>query len=205
MKDILPKQINELSDLLSSIPGIGIKTAERIAFYMTTSKDNIVEKLIEVLINIRDNVKVCSECGMVSDTDPCSICSSNERNKKVICVVEKPSDVVMIEKTGEFNGLYHVLGGVISPLEGVGPSDIRIQKLVERVEKLGIEEVFFALDPDSEGETTMTFIISKLRNMSDLKITTIAKGIPVGGNIEYSDPYTLSKAIRFRTKLNDNL
>jgi len=205
MKEILPKQIESLINILSTIPGIGSKTAERISFYIITSKDNMVQKLIDVFSDIKENIKICSECGMISDTDPCHICLSPDRNREIMCVVEKPTDVITIEKTGEYNGLYHVLWGVISPLEGVGPSDINISKLIERIKKLGIKEVFFALDPDSEGETTMAFIVSKLRDIGDLSITTIARGIPLGGNIEYSDMYTLSRAIRFRTKLNDNL
>lgn len=197
--DILPRSVKEMIEVLSDISGIGPKTAERIALFIITSKSDIVTRLSNAIEKLKNEVKVCSECGMVSDTDPCVICSSPERNRKVICVVEKPSDVLVIEKTEQYDGLYHVLGGVISPLDGIGPEDLPINKLIDRIKKLEVEEVFFALDPDSEGEITTSYIVSLIRKSDiDVRITSIAKGIPLGGNIEYSDILTLSRAIKNR-------
>ncbi len=200
--DILPKSLEDLVKILNEIPGIGPKTAERIAFFIVVSKSDFIEKLLNSLSKVKSEIKVCSECGMVSDSDPCKICSSSDRDKQIICVVEKPNDVLVIEKTEEFNGVYHVLGGVISPIEGIGPRDISIDKLISRIVSNNVKELFFALDPDAEGETTLSFIVSIVRKMNiNLTFTSIAKGIPMGGNIEYSDPFTLSKAIKSRSKI----
>lgn len=201
--DIFPKSVNDLIEVLSEIPGIGPKTAERMAFYITISKNSIIDKLLYSLSKVKEEVKICSECGMVSDTDPCRICSSPSRDSSIVCVVEKPNDVITIEKTGEFNGVYHVLGGVISPVEGVGPSDLSIDKLLSRIVKNKVKEVFLALDPDTEGETTSSYIISLVKQKGiDVVFTSIAKGIPMGGNIEYSDLLTLSKAIKNRNRID---
>ncbi len=201
--DIFPKSVNDLIEVLSEIPGIGPKTAERMAFYITISKNSIIDKLLYSLSKVKEEVKICSECGMVSDTDPCRICSSPSRDSSIVCVVEKPNDVITIEKTGEFNGVYHVLGGVISPVEGVGPSDLSIDKLLSRIVKNKVREIFLALDPDTEGETTSSYIISLVKQKGiDVVFTSIAKGIPMGGNIEYSDLLTLSKAIKNRNRID---
>ncbi len=200
--EIFPRVLKNLSEVLSEIPGIGPKTAEKISFFMVSSKSNYIDKLVEILKIVKSSLVVCSECGLISEKDPCSICSSSERDTEILCVVEKPNDAIPIEKTGEFNGLYHVLGGVISPMEGIGPGDLKIQQLLNRIQKLNIKEIFIALDPDSEGEITTSFISSKVREkFPDITITTIAQGIPLGGNIEYSDIHTLSKAIRLRNRL----
>ncbi|MCX8028477.1 MAG: recombination mediator RecR [Brevinematales bacterium] len=200
--EILPKSIEELVDILSEIPGIGPKTAERISFHILMSKDKLLDRLTYSLEKVKKEIKICSECGMISDTNPCKICSSPERDMKIICVVEKPNDVVAIEKTEHYNGIYHVLGGVISPIEGIGPSDISIDKLMERITRNKVEEVFFALDPDSEGETTISYITSLIQKRGiNVKMTSLAKGIPLGGNIEYSDTLTLSRAIKNRNKI----
>ncbi|MFN4245067.1 MAG: recombination mediator RecR [Brevinematia bacterium] len=200
--NILPKGLEDLIGILSEIPGIGPKTAERIAFFIVVSKDNFIDKLLDSISNLKNTIKLCSECGIISDSDPCKICSSYDRDKEVICVVEKANDVLVIEKTGEFNGVYHVLGGVISPIEGVGPKDISIDKLISRITKNNVRELFFALDPDAEGETTISFIVSIIKKMNiNVSFTSIAKGIPLGGNIEYSDLLTLSRAIKNRNKI----
>jgi recombination protein RecR len=200
--DIIPKEVENLIKILTEIPGIGNKTAERIAIYLITSKDNLIDKFLTTFQSVKDNIKTCSECGMISDTDPCKVCSSPERNKNVICIVEHPTDVIVIEKTGEFNGVYHILGGVISPIEGIGPGDLNIDKLIDRINKYNVEEIFIALDPDAEGETTTSFLVSIIRKVNpNISITSIAKGIPLGGNIEYSDLLTLSRAIKFRNKI----
>lgn len=201
--DILPKSVKEMIEVLSDIPGIGPKTAERIALFIITSKLDMVSRLSNAVERLKNEVKVCSECGMISDTDPCVICSSPERNSKIICIVEKPSDVLAIEKTDQYDGLYHVLGGVISPLEGVAPEDLPIDKLIDRIKKLGVEEVFLALDPDADGEITANYIVSYIRKYKiDVRITSIAKGVPLGGNIEYSDTNTLSRAIKNRSEVD---
>ncbi|MGB9620885.1 MAG: recombination mediator RecR [Brevinematia bacterium] len=200
--DIIPKEVENLIKILTEIPGIGNKTAERIAIYLITSKDNLIDKFLTTFQSVKDNIKTCSECGMISDSDPCKVCSSPERNKNVICIVEHPTDVIVIEKTGEFNGVYHILGGVISPIEGIGPGDLNIDKLIDRINKYNVEEIFIALDPDAEGETTTSFLVSIIRKVNpNISITSIAKGIPLGGNIEYSDLLTLSRAIKFRNKI----
>lgn len=200
--EILPRSIEDLVEVFNQFPGIGQKTAERMAFYLIVSKENLIDKLLNSLNLVKSEIKICSECGMISDSDPCKICSSPERDKSIICVVEQPSDVLVIEKTDEFNGVYHVLGGVISPIEGVGPGDLSIDKLIRRIKENNAREVFFALDPDSEGETTTSFITSLIKkNQIDVVITTIAKGVPLGGNIEYSDLLTLSRAIKGRSRV----
>lgn len=200
--EILPRSIEDLVEVFNQFPGIGQKTAERMAFYLIVSKENLIDKLLNSLNLVKSEIKICSECGMISDSDPCKICSSPERDKSIICVVEQPSDVLVIEKTNEFNGVYHVLGGVISPIEGVGPGDLSIDKLIRRIKENNAREVFFALDPDSEGETTTSFITSLIKkNQIDVVITTIAKGVPLGGNIEYSDLLTLSRAIKGRSRV----
>lgn len=200
--NIIPKSVESLIKILTEIPGIGSKTAERIAIYLITSKEPLIDKFLNAFQEVKGEVKICSECGMISDSNPCKICSSSERDRKLICVVESPIDVITIEKTGEFNGIYHILGGVISPIEGIGPGDLNIEKLIDKINKYNANEVFIALDPDAEGETTSSFLASIIRkNNPIVKITSIAKGIPLGGNIEYSDLLTLSRAIKFRNKI----
>ncbi|MEN2998102.1 MAG: recombination mediator RecR [Brevinematia bacterium] len=200
--EILPKSLENFIEILSEISGIGPKTAERVAFHIVTAKNDFITRLIESLSKIKEEIRICSECGIISDSDPCKICSSPNRDKTIICVVEKSSDVLAIEKTNEFNGIYHVLGGVIAPLEGIGPDDISIDKLLRRIKEKNIKEVFFALDPDAEGETTTSFIVTLIRKANiNVTTTSIAKGVPLGGNIEYSDLLTLSKAIKGRSRI----
>lgn len=201
--EIAPISIQDLIEILSQIPGIGHKTAERIAFYIVVFKGKeFLHDLINKLIEVQRKIKICSECGLISENDPCPVCTSPIRRKTVICVIEKSNDAILIEKTNEFKGLYHVLGGVISPIEGMGPGELNIPKLMERIKSLNVEEVFIAMDPDSEGEITTAYLATKIKELKpEITITTIAKGIPMGGNIEYSDIYTLSRAIRSRNRL----
>lgn len=196
-----PKLFVRLTELLQFLPGIGKKSAERIAFYLLSNVENgkkIAESLEEVLYKI----KFCSKCGNITVEDPCAICSSPQRDKKKICVVEKPMDVFAIERSGVYDGLYHVLGGLISPLDDRGPDDIRIALLVTRVKGEEFEEIIIATNPTTEGEATAMYICESLRPFG-VKITRIAQGIPVGTDLDFADDITLLRAMEGRREVKD--
>lgn len=194
--EALERAIEELAKL----PGTGRKSAQRIAIHLLKQPDEQVRKLTDALVQLKESVTRCSVCGTITDRDPCSICSNFKRKNGVICVVEDFQDVYIIEKTNEFLGRYHVLGGTISPLENVGPDNLRIKELLERIadEEEPVDEVILALNPDAEGEAT-SYYINKLLANYDVKVTRIAYGIPMGTELEFIDEATLSRAFASRT------
>lgn len=192
--------IGRLIDEFSKLPGIGRKSAQRLAFHVLHMGESEVASLAQAIIEAKSKTKYCSECGNITDVDPCMLCSNERRNKSVICVVEDPRDVIAMERTKEFSGLYHVLHGVISPMEGIGPEDIKLKELLIRLQNNDIKEIIIATNPTIEGEATAMYI-SKLVKPSGIKVTRIAHGIPVGGDLEYADEVTLSKALEGRREL----
>ena len=192
--------VQELIDELGRLPGIGPKSAQRIAFHILQTESFDVTRLAEVLIEVRDKVHFCSICGNVSEQETCSICRDPRRQQTVICVVEEAKDVVAIERTREFRGLYHVLGGAISPIDGIGPDNLRIRELMQRLADVNITEVIIATDPNLEGEATATYL-SRLLNTLQIRVTRLASGLPVGGDLEYADEVTLGRAFEGRRTL----
>lgn len=194
-----PVSISRLIDEFSRLPGVGSKTAQRLAFHVLNMDIKQAENLSEAIIEAKRSVKYCTVCGNYTDSDLCPICSNEARNKDVICVVQDPRDVMALERTREFKGLYHVLHGAISPLNGIGPDDIRIKELLSRIDS-ETSEVIVATNPNVEGEATAMYI-SRLLKPLGVKTTRIANGIPVGGDLEYADEVTLSKALEGRREI----
>ncbi|MCW9705488.1 recombination mediator RecR [Fodinibius salsisoli] len=194
--EILEQAIEQLAKL----PGTGRKSARRIALYLLKQNEESVVKLADALVSLKQSITRCSSCGVISDGDPCSICSNVKRETGKICVVEESQDVFLIEKTNEFRGRYHVLGGVISPLDNIGPDDIRIKSLMHRIndEDESIDEIILALNPDSEGEATAYYINKLLKPYEEIEVTRIAYGIPMGTELEFIDEATLSRAFASR-------
>jgi len=191
------ESIEQLAEHFAQLPGIGRKTAHRLALYILRMNREEVEAIADALVRVKERVRYCSVCSNITESDPCSICSNSRRDRNSICVVEEPQDVHAIEKTNEFKGLYHVLGGALSPLDGIGPDDLRIKELVTRVSNGRLEEVILALNPNVEGEAT-TLYVSKLLKPFGVKVTRIARGLPVGSDLEFADEATLSRAFEGR-------
>jgi len=189
--------VQDLIDELGRLPGIGPKSAQRIAFYIVQSERVNATNLAQLLLDVRDKVRFCEICGNVSEQAQCAICRDSRRDGALICVVEEAKDVVAIERTREFRGLYHVLGGAISPIDGVGPDDLNIRQLLKRLADGAVEEVIVATDPNLEGEATATYLSRLLRDF-DLRVTRLASGLPVGGDLEYADDVTLGRAFEGR-------
>lgn len=194
------QSVTRLIEELSKLPGIGNKTAQRLAFYMLTMPMENNEALAKAIVHARRSVKYCNVCCNLTDTEECSICGNPKRNRGLICVVQDPRDVAAMEKTREFKGVYHVLHGAISPMEGIGPDEIRIKELLKRVAEEQIEEVILATNPNVEGEATAMYI-SRLLKPFGIKVTRIAHGIPVGGDLEYADEVTLIRAMEGRREI----
>ena len=182
------------------MPGVGQKTAERLSFFLMRGSLEQADKLATAIRNVKDKIILCSECHGITESDPCEICKDSSRDGLQICVVEEPHNVYVMENTGHFKGKYHVLMGVISPLDGIGPNELTIASLKEKVEIRNIREVILATNPDMEGESTAVYI-SKVLKPLDVKITRIARGLPVGGDIEYADSVTLMKSLEGRTEM----
>jgi len=189
--------IQELIDELGRLPGIGPKSAQRIAFHILQTESFDVTRLSEVLRDVRDKVRFCNICGNITEEQTCSICRDPRRSTASICVVEEAKDVVAIERTREFRGLYHVLGGAISPIDGIGPDDLRIKSLLGRLADSSVTEVIIATDPNLEGEATATYL-TRLLIYPNLRVTRLASGLPVGGDLEYADEVTLGRAFEGR-------
>lgn len=187
---------------LAKLPGIGSKTALRLALHLLRQEKSAALDLGNSLIKMRENIKYCHKCHNISESDICPICSDKKRNSSIVCVVENVKDVITVESTGEHRGLYHVLGGVISPLDGVSPADLEIDSLIERVETENIQEVILALSPTMEGDTTNFYIYRKLSHLP-VKITMLARGLSIGNELEYADELTLSRSIRNRMLFSD--
>ncbi|HOB08632.1 MAG: recombination mediator RecR [Limnochordia bacterium] len=194
-----PKPLSRLIDELRKLPGIGPKTAQRLAFHIIDEPMESVQSLASALTFAKEQIRYCSLCYNLTDTDPCAVCSDSTREQSVICVVEEAKDIVALEKTRSFRGLYHVLHGAIAPLEGIGPGDLRIKELLERLQT-GIHEVILATDPNVEGEATAMYLARLIKPLG-IKVTRIAHGMPVGGDLEYVDEITLTKAIEGRREL----
>ncbi len=187
--------IEKSIEMFASLPSIGRKTAQRMTFHLLRQPTEFVSKFASTLIELKQNVMFCSVCFNYTDTDPCTICSSHKRDHSLICVVEEPNDVVVIEKTHDFYGIYHVLHGVMNPLEGITNNDIKIKELITRLE--GVNEVILALNPTVEGELT-THYIAKILKQLDIKVTRIASGVPMGSSLEFTDEATISRALESR-------
>jgi recombination protein RecR len=194
------KSLDTLVSRLSKLPGIGKKSAVRIAYYLLRSDASFSSALAEAIAGIRDKVKTCSDCGSYTEDDPCPVCADSGRDRRILCVVEQPQDIEALELTGEYRGLYHVLGGVISPLDGVGPMDLSIGRLMDRIKTLHIKEIILATNPTVEGDTTALYLVKLLEN-TDVKVSRLALGLPVGGDLEYADRLTLARSLRGRTLL----
>lgn len=195
-----PKAIERLVTELGKLPGIGEKTAQRLAFHLIDASAEEIEGLSNALLNVKDKIKLCPECFSITDGDRCDVCADPNRNRRVICVVQSTKDIFAIEKTREYNGLYHVLHGVISPLEGIGPQDIKAKELLLRIGENDIEEVIMATNPTPEGEATAMYL-GNLISPLGVKVTRLAKGIPIGADVEYIDEITLIKAFEGRNTI----
>ena len=194
------KPLGKLISELSRLPGIGGKTAQRLAFHILSMEENEACALAEAIVNAKKNMKYCSVCGNLTDTDPCAICSDPARDRGVICVVETPRDVAAMERIKEYDGLYHVLHGALSPMDGIGPEDINLKQLILRLQQEDAGEIILATNPNIEGEATAMYI-ARLLKPSGIKISRIAHGVPVGGDLDYADEITLLKAMEGRREL----
>lgn len=200
------KYIEKAVEEISGLPGIGKKTALRLALYLLRQDEEDTQALAEALVELRTKTQYCQSCHNIADAPLCGICASPRRDRSIICVVENPQDVIAIENTAQYQGLYHVLGGVISPIEGVGPADLRLESLIQRAASAtdpAVKEVILALSPTMEGDTTAFYITKKLRPYGT-RVSTIARGVPVGGELEYTDEITLGRSIVSRTTYNTN-
>jgi recombination protein RecR len=197
---LLAKPIDHLIEALTKLPGIGRKTASRLAFHILRSSPSEAQALARAILDVKEKIHLCSVCFNLTDEDPCRICQDENRNREVLCVVEGPNDLIAIENTGAFNGRYHVLHGTISPLDGVGPEDIKIRELMERLQREGVGEVILATNPTVEGGATALYLTELIKPLG-VKVTRIAYGIPMGGEIEYSNGMTLSKALEGRREI----
>ncbi len=189
-----------LAEQFARLPGIGMKTAQRLAYYVMTMSDEEARKFAEAIINAHDKVTYCSVCENFTENELCPICDDDRRNHGIVCVVESPKDIAAFERTNEYNGVYHVLHGLLSPIDGISPEDIRIKELLARIQKGGIEEVIMATNPTVEGEATAMYI-SKLIKPFGTKVTRLAFGLPVGGMLEYADSVTLYRALQNRNEM----
>ena len=196
-----PKTIKDLIECFKKLPGVGEKTAERLALSVLEMEDDTIKLFSNTLDNIKEKIQRCKICNNLCEDDLCEICKDKARNQKIICVVEEPKNVFIFEKVGTYHGLYHVLDGLISPLDGINPEDINIASLIERIKENKIEEVILALKPSIEGETTSLYI-TKLLESIDVKVTKIAHGIPIGVDMEYIDTLTLEMALEDRTSIS---
>jgi len=192
---LVEKAVNEIS----SLPGIGKKTALRLALHILKEPEIRAEGLSSAIVDLRKNIKYCTNCHSISDHDTCGICDSTRRDESIVCVVEGTKDVLVVENTNQYFGKYHVLGGIISPIDGIGPSELNIQSLIRRVETGEVKEIILALSPTMEGDTTAFYLTKKLKTF-DVKVSSIARGIPIGGELEYADEVTLGRSILTRTE-----
>lgn len=197
-----PVSMRALIDEFSKMPGIGPKSAQRLAFYILRSSKANAEMLSKAVLKVKDSVRFCKICNNLSDEEICEICKSSSRNKTLLCVVEEPNDIATIEKAGNFNGLYHILLGSLSPLDGIGPDDLKIKELIERTKKERFKEIIIATDFNTEGEATALYLLKVLKG-SGAKLTRVAYGIPVGSDIEYADQATIIKAFEGRREVKD--
>jgi len=195
--------IEDLVAELAKLPGIGRKTAQRLTFHLLKEPPEVAGRLAEAIRRVREQVQACGTCGNLSDTDPCAICADPRRDASILCVVEEPGDLTAIERAGQFRGRYHVLGGRLSPLDGMGPEALQIDRLLARVSNgAGVREVIVATNPSMEGEVTATYLQQVLR-VTGVKVTRIARGLPVGGDLEYADGVTIAQALQARREMSE--
>ncbi|HYT28225.1 MAG TPA: recombination mediator RecR [Ktedonobacteraceae bacterium] len=199
MSNIAPP-VAALIEEFSKLPGVGVKTAQRLTFFVLRSPTDQARRLAEAIMRVKESIIYCSRCFNITETDPCMICSNPNRDQEVICVVEEPLDVLALDKTGVYKGLYHVLHGALSPIEGIGVKDLRIEELIERVHKGNVREVILATNPNFEGEYTANHIQKELKPFN-VRVTGLARGLPMGGDLEYADEGTLGRAIEGRRDL----
>jgi recombination protein RecR len=199
MSDLAPP-VAALIEELSKLPGVGVKTAQRLTFFLLRSPADQARRLAEAIMRVKESIIYCSRCFNITETDPCPICSNPNRDQEVICVVEEPLDVLALEKTGAYKGLYHVLHGALSPVEGIGPKDLRIEELLKRLQDGKVREVILATNPNFEGEYTANYLQKELKPLA-IKVTGLARGLPIGGDLEYADEGTLSRALEGRREL----
>ena len=195
-----PEPVARLIEALPRLPGIGPKTAQRLTFFLLKRPTDEVRELADSLVAVKERIVSCSTCFNVTDQDPCRICSDPARDSRLLCIVEEPNDLLAMERTGEYKGLYHVLLGALSPLEGIGPDDLKVRELLARLEAGGGGEVILATNPNVEGEATALYLAKLLRPLG-VRITRIARGLPVGGDLEYADLVTLTKALEGRREI----
>jgi len=193
--------ISKLVGLLTRLPGVGRKTAERLAYYILKEEGAFGQSLARAILEVKERIRFCSICGNLTEQDPCAICRNTQRNRKLVCVVEEAKDIWSIERIGTYDGVYHVLMGALSPLDGIGPEKLRVQELLARVKADAVEEVIIATDPNVEGDATALYLSRLLKPLS-VQVTRIASGLPVGGDLEYADSLTLSRAIMGRRALD---
>lgn len=191
--------LNQLVEEFAQLPGIGRKSAQRLALYVLKLSKQEVESMARALLDVKEKIRYCSSCWNFTEDDPCTICANPKRDGSTICVVEEPNDVIALEKTNEFRGLYHVLGGALSPLDGIGPEDLKVRELLSRITG-GVREIILAMNPDIEGEAT-TIYLTRLLKPLGLTVTRLARGIPIGGDLEFADEATLSRALEGRVSV----
>ena len=192
--------VQDLIDELGRLPGVGPKSAQRIAFYLLAADQADVQRLVDSLVHVKERVRFCTTCGNVAEADQCRICLDPKRDQTIVCVVEEPKDIIAIERTREFRGRYHVLGGSINPIEGIGPEDLRIRELLARLADGSIVEVILATDPNLEGEATATYLARTIAPLG-VTVSRLASGLPVGGDLEYADEVTLGRAFEGRRRI----
>jgi recombination protein RecR len=195
-----PEPLARLITELQKLPSVGTKTAQRIAMHILRMSDGDAKQLGQIIAEVKDQIVYCSICGSIAERDPCRICSDPQRDHKVVCVVEETDDVIALERTGLFKGIYHVLMGALSPLDGINPDDLRIRELFERINSQDIEEIIMATNPNAQGQATAIYLSRKIRPMG-IKITQLAHGLPMGGDIDYVDEVTLGKALEGRREI----
>ncbi len=193
--------VQDLIDELGRLPGVGPKSAQRIAFHLLAADPADISRLQDVLGKVKEGVQFCEVCGNVSEQQKCRICRDERRDLTVICVVEEPKDVLAVERTREFKGRYHVLGGALDPLSGIGPEQLRMRELLKRIGEADIKEIIIATDPNTEGEATATYLVRMLRDFPGLSVTRLASGLPMGGDLEFADELTLGRALSGRRAL----
>lgn len=198
--DTTPRSVTRLIEEFHRLPGIGPKTAQRLTFYLLRTSKTQVEQLSDAIRELREKITTCSLCQNIAETNPCSVCRDESRDQTMICVVEEPLDLVAIERTREYKGLYHVLHGAISPVEGIGPEDLRIKELLERLRDGRVQEVLLATNPNLEGEATAMYLERLIKPLG-IRMTRLARGLPVGGDLEYADEVTLTRALEGRREV----
>jgi recombination protein RecR len=195
-----PQSMIQLIELFAKFPGVGVRTAERFAFHILGSDPQTVQELSRLMVRVSGDIHYCQQCFNLSEASLCHICSDSSRDHSSICVVQDPKDVIAIEKAGDYKGVYHVLLGVLSPLEGIGPKDLKIKELLDRIKKEAVQEVILAMSSDTEGDATALYLTKQLKNLK-LRVTRIAHGVPVGSALEFVDKATLSRAMRHRQEV----